>query len=252
MSPSFFKRWSFGCVRLARQTMCQHDALPPPGRIDFGELRQTQVLGRDVGSVNRESVSDYYIEAFLRREARVVKGRVLKIGRDRYNSVLAGRDITATSLGFTDDAELIHRLADVEDNTYDTLLLIQVLQLVYDLHAVVRHVHRILAPGGILLATVPGTCYAAGGVNEIKPYWGFTNLSLQKLIESVFPERGINIETFGNVLVAMVHLHRLGFGELTQKDLNHRDKHYPLLLTLKAHKVSAYSKQHINSAPRLS
>ena len=177
--------------------------------------------------------------SFVRRHARALHGRVLEIGNDHYTSVVAGRDLTVTSLALTDDTELIHWLADVEDGTYDTLLLVQVLELVYDLHAVVRHIHRILAPGGILLATVPGTCYAADRINGIKPYWGFTNLSLRKLIESVFPARGITIETFGNVLVAVAHLHRLGFTELTPRELNLRDNHYPLLLTLKAQKAPA-------------
>jgi SAM-dependent methyltransferase len=214
-------------------------ASPPLGQIDFGDLRQLQSLGQDTRD-SAQPVDRYYIQQFVRRHARALHGRVLKIGNDQYTSVFAGRDITLTSLAFTDDTDLIHRLTDVEDNSYDTLLLVQVLQLVYDLHAVVKHAHRILAPRGLLLATVPGTCYATDRINEIEPYWGFTNVSLRKLIESVFPARGITTETFGNVLVAMVHLHRLGIAELTQKELNLRDNHYPLLLTLKAQKAPTY------------
>jgi SAM-dependent methyltransferase len=232
-------RWISWQMHLARRTRRYQDHPPAIGQIDFGELRQTQVLGRDSDSADSQAVESYYNERFLRREARILKGRALEIGKDHYTSVVAERKLTITSLAFTDDTELIHRLADVKDNAYDVLLLVQVLQLVYDLHALVRHIHRILVPGGILLATVPGTCYADGRVNEMKPYWGFTNFSLRKLIETVFPPRRINIENFGNVLVAMVHLYRLGFAELTQKELNLRDNHYPLLLTLKAQKASA-------------
>ena len=210
------------------------------GQIDFGELRQIQPLRRDADGASGQAMDRYYIEQFLRREAGVLKGRVLKIGYDPYGSVFAESNLAITSLAFTDDTELIHRLVDVKDNTYDVLLLVQVLHSIYDLHAVVRHIHRILAPEGILLATVPGTCYAAGAVNQIKPYWGFTNFSLRKLIESVFPARRINTDVFGNVLVATAHLYGLGVGELTPKELNFRDNHYPLLLTLKAQKAPAY------------
>jgi SAM-dependent methyltransferase len=233
-------RWISWQMHLASRTKRHQDYPPAIGQIDFGELRQTQVLGRDTDSADSQAVENYYIAQFLRREARVLKGRALEIGKDHYTSVVAGRDLTITSLAFTDDTELIHRVADMKDNAYDVLLLVQVLQLIYDLHAVVRHIHRILVPGGILLATVPGTCYAAGGrVNEMKPYWGFTNVSLRKLIESVFPARRINTDVFGNVLVATAHLYGLGVGELTPKELNFRDNHYPLLLTLKAQKASA-------------
>jgi SAM-dependent methyltransferase len=218
--------------RVGRQTS------PPLDQIDFGDLWQLQPLGQETRN-SAQPVDRYYIEQFVRRHTRALHGRVLEIGNDHYTSVV-GCDLTVTSLALTDDTELIHWLADVEDGNYDTLLLVQVLQLVYDLHAVVRHIHRILAPGGLLLATVPGTCYAADRINGIKPYWGFTNLSLRKLIESIFPARGITIETLGNVLVGMVHLHRLGFTELTHKELNLRDNHYPLLLTLKAQKTPAY------------
>jgi len=219
----------------------RHQYRPPAiGQIDFGELRQIQPLRRDTDGASGQAIDRYYIEQFLRREAHVLKGRVLTIGYDPYDSVFAESNLAITSLAFTDDTELIDRLADVKDNTYDVLLLVQVLHSIYDLHAAVRHLHRILAPEGILLATVPGTCYAAGAINQIKPYWGFTNFSLRKLIETVFPPRRINIENFGNALVTMVHLHRLGFAELTQKELNLRDKHFPLLLTLKAQKASAY------------
>jgi SAM-dependent methyltransferase len=220
-------------------------ASSPLGQIDFGDLWQLQPLGQETRN-SAQPVERYYIEQFVRRHTRALHGRVLEIRNDHYTSVVAGRDLTVTSLALTDDTELIHWLADVEDGNYDTLLLVQVLQLVYDLHAVVRHIHRILAPGGILLATVPGTCYAADRINEIEPYWGFTNLSLRKLIESIFPARGITIETLGNVLVAMVHLHRLGFAELTPIELNLRDNHYPLLLTLKAQKAPGLTNRHLD------
>jgi SAM-dependent methyltransferase len=235
-SSCLLQRWMFRRLLLVHRAGRQ--ASPPLGQIDIGDLWQLQPLGRETRD-SAQPVDRHYIEQFVRRQARALHGRVLQIGSD-HTSALSGRDITLTSLALTDDTELIHRLTDVEDNSYDTLLLVQVLQLVYDLHAVVRHIYRILAPGGILLATVPGTCYAADRINEVKPYWGFTSLSLRKLIESIFPARGITIETLGNVLVAMVHLHRLGFTELTQKELNLRDNHYPLLLTLKARKEPAY------------
>jgi SAM-dependent methyltransferase len=180
-------------------------------------------------------VDRYYIEQFFRREAHSLKGQVLAIGHEpTAAAALDGQ--TVTSLPFTDDAELFHHLASVQEHTCGALILCHVLHQVYELDAIVRHVYRVLTPGGILLATVPGTCYAAQHQAEPVPYWRFTRVSLRKLIEENFPARRIAIETWGNVVVALAHLHRIGIRQLTQRELAYRDEHYPLILTLTAEK----------------
>jgi hypothetical protein len=83
---------------------------------------------------------------------------------------------------------------------------------------------------------VPGTCYAARRATEPLSYWRLTSVSLQKLVEEKFSSRRTKIEMWGNVIVAMAHLHRVEIQQLTQQELDYRDEHYPLILTLTAEK----------------
>jgi SAM-dependent methyltransferase len=231
---SFLQRWPSWHTSLARRL--RRRSFPPPlGQIDFGDLRQSEPLGRETDQDAGHPVDRYYIEQFFHREAHSLKGQVLAIGHDHSAAVVIGGK-TVTLLPFTDDAELLQHLATVQEHTYGTLILWHVLHHIYELDTVVRHIHRVLTPGGILLATVPGTCYAAQHPAEPIPYWRFTRVSLQKLIEENFPARRIDIETWGNVVVALAHLHRIGIQQLTQSELAYRDEHYPLILTLTAEK----------------
>jgi SAM-dependent methyltransferase len=235
------RAWLSGYLHGARQTMVwQSNSPPPPGRIDFGELRQSQPIRREVAHSDGQALDQYYIEQFLRREVRILKGNVLEIANDYSASEIAGsRMATVTSLSFTEDTPLLRELAALQDNTYDTVVMPHVLQFTYDLHAVITHAHRILVPGGVYLATMPGTCYVTKRANERTSYWGFTNLSVRTLLQSTFPAQSLKIESFGNVFVAIAHMQHAAARELTHEELNHRDKHYPFVLTLRAGKVGA-------------
>ena len=46
-------------------------------------------------------------------------------------------------------------------DTFDCVLVTQVLPFIFDVRAAFRTAHRILAPGGVLLATTPGICRIA-------------------------------------------------------------------------------------------
>ena len=232
---SFRQRWTYWHTYLARR-MGRRDFHLPPGQIDFGDLRQVKPLGPKTVGDNDQLVERYYVEQFFRREARDVKGHVLAVGYDLSTALTEGHVETATALSFTDDIELLKCLTVAEDNKYDTLILERVLHLVYDIDTVMHHAHRVLTAGGVLLATVPGTCYAARRATEPLSYWRLTSVSLQKLVEEKFPSRRTKIEMWGNVIVAMAHLHRVEIQQLTQQELDYRDEHYPLILTLTAEK----------------
>lgn len=232
---SFRQRWTSWHTYLARR-MGRRDFPLPPGQIDFGDLRQVEPLGPKTMGDNDQLVERYYIEQFFRREAPNVNGHVLHIGHEHYTPATESHVKMVTALPFIDDAELLKYLAITEDNKYDTLILERVLQLVYDIDTVMHHAHRVLTAGGVLLATVPGTCYAARRATESLSYWKLTSVSLQKLVEETFPSRRTKIEMWGNVIVAMAHLHRVEIQQLTQQELDYRDEHYPLILTLTAEK----------------
>ena len=65
-------------------------------------------------------------------------------------------------------------------------------------------------------------------------FWSFTSLSALRLFEEVFPESNVAVEAYGNVLTATAFLHGLVTQELKQKELDHRDPDYELVITVRA------------------
>ena len=233
--------WLSKCLHRTRQTMWRRNSPPPPGQINFGELRQPPLFQCDVNYSQGQGLDQYYIEQFLRREARLMKRRVLEIGSDCMPEFGGSRTATTTSIPFAQETQLLSDLAALKDNTYDAVVMVQVLQFIFDLHAVLRYAYRVLIPGGILLAAMPGTCYVPNHADGRRPYWGFTGLSVRTLLGSTFPARSINIQSFGNVFVATAHVQHLAAQDLTRTELNHRDEHYPFVVTFKAEKLEQNS-----------
>src|SRR5207342_2788685 len=98
---------------------------------------------------------------------------------------------------------------------FDCVIATQVFQYIYDLEAAFRTVHRILAPGGVLLATVPG-------ISRILPienarwgdWWRFTSKSATRLAEDAFGSGNVTVTPFGNVLSAAAFLYGLAAEDL--------------------------------------
>jgi hypothetical protein len=62
---------------------------------------------------------------------------------------------------------------------------------------------------------------------------------MRRLFAERFGEDGVEVETFGNVLVAAAFLYGMGREELTRSELNHHDADYEMLITLRARKAGA-------------
>jgi SAM-dependent methyltransferase len=195
-------------------------------------------LGRDRGL----PIDRVYIERFLAANADDIRGRVLEIDNDRYTRKYGGGRVTKADVlhvnASNPRATIVADLtcADhIASNLFDCIVLTQTLPFIYDVHAVVRTLHRILKPGGVLLAT-------AGGITQISRrdmerwghYWNFTTLSMRSLFEEVFPATGLSVDSAGNVLAATAFLHGLAADELRPDELDYRDADYELLITVRA------------------
>jgi ubiquinone/menaquinone biosynthesis C-methylase UbiE len=89
------------------------------------------------------------------------------------------------------------------------VVLTQTLQLIYDVPRALATVHRVLRPGGVLLATVPG-------ISNIDPdewgstwYWSFTDRAVTRLAGEAFPAGQVAVTGYGNVKAAVAFLHGL-------------------------------------------
>jgi hypothetical protein len=135
-----------------------------------------------------------------------------------------------------DDSTQKH-VDEIPSGSVDCILLIQALHFVYELEAMVQAPHRILKPGGILLATVSGIGHIQQK-QETRPsrcrYWAFTVPSARRLLTGLFPTDSIQVQSKGNVLAAIASLQRLEVSVLQRKELDYTDPKYPLLITIRA------------------
>jgi len=216
------------------------DGSPKVGKINFGDFGRLKPISPDWGFQRGGPVDRYYIENFLRKNSSLIKGRALEVKDDDYLRKFGSQVTKYEILDVDKDnpkATIIADLAsadNVPSNAYDCIVLTQVLQLIYDLRSTIKHLHRSLKPGGVLLITVPGITHF---IHEIyHPYWcwAFTEKSVRMLLEEEFEKENITIETHGNVLTAASFLHGVGAGELTKEQYDHVDRDYQLVITAKA------------------
>jgi ubiquinone/menaquinone biosynthesis C-methylase UbiE len=100
--------------------------------------------------------------------------------------------------------------------------LTQTLHLLYEVRSAIRTIHRILKPGGVLLATFPGISQSSCETFSEHYYWALTKRSARRLFEEAFPAENLEIEAHGNVLAAISFLHGLAAEELNKGELDRR------------------------------
>jgi glycosyltransferase involved in cell wall biosynthesis len=232
-------------VRRVRQSVGSSDSVPSVGHVRFGDLRRLTPISRVFGFDRGTPVDRYYIEAFLGRHAADVRGRTLEIGDDTYTRRFGGErveqaDVLHAHAG-NPSATFVGDLAGANDlppNAFDCIVLTQTLHLIYDLDAAVATLYRILKPGGVLLATVPGISQIEDGEWGDTWYWSLTVRSARRLFGERFAEGTLAVEAHGNVLAAVAFLHGVAAEELTRTELDACDPLYPMLITVRAQKAS--------------
>jgi hypothetical protein len=78
----------------------------------------------------------------------------------------------------------------------------QTLHLIY----AVATLHRILRPGGVVLATFPGISQVSGGEWSRTWSWGFDSRLAHRLFANCFGEHNVTVEAHGNSLTAVAFL----------------------------------------------
>ncbi len=216
------------------------------GRVDWGDLRRLNPLCREFGFSRGQPIDRYYIENFLASHTHDIRGRVMEVGDDGYTRQWGGdrvttRDILHVKAG-NPQATIIGSLTDldhVEDNRFDCIILTQTLQFIFDVKAAIKTIHRLLKPGGVLLATVPGISQISIDEWGESWYWSFTKNSIQPLFREWFDETHLVIDSYGNVMASTAFLNGLAAEELSADELNYDDAQYQLLITIRAVKNHA-------------
>lgn len=214
---------------------------PAVGRVGFGDLRRLHPISRRWGYDRGNPIDRYYIERFLDRHRRLIAGRVLEVGDDRYTRQFGGTSVQHSDvLHVSDGSPSATIVADltcadhIPSNTFDCVILCQTLQLIYEPAAALRTIARILKPGGVTLATFPGISQTSDATWRECWYWSFTSAAARRLFGAVFGAANIEVQAHGNVLAAIGFLHGLAAQELSPNELSHHDPDYETLITVMA------------------
>jgi SAM-dependent methyltransferase len=215
---------------------------PPVGSVRFGDLRRLKPISRVFGFDRGLCIDRYYIENFLAKHAEDIRGHVLEIGDDTYTRRFGGDRVARSDVLHVQEgnpkATIVADLTcadSIPSDTFDCIIFTQTLQFIYDVRAAIRHLHRILKPGGVLLATFPGISQISRyDMDRWGDYWRFTTLSARMLFEEVFPSGNVTVRAYGNVLAAVAFLHGLSAEELRREELDYHDPDYELIITLRA------------------
>ena len=210
-------------------------------RWDWGELRRLRPVSREFGYDRGLPVDRYYIERFLETHRQDVAGRTLEIGDDEYTRRYGGGRVTRRDVlhvhARNPAATIVGDLIDapqIADGIFDCIVLTQTLHLIYDVDRAVATLHRILRPGGVVLATFPGISQLSGDEWSRTWSWGLGSRLSRRLFASRFGERNVTVEAHGNSLAAAAFLHGLATVELTPAQLDADEAGCELLVTLRA------------------
>jgi SAM-dependent methyltransferase len=205
----------------------------------IGSLRRTTPISEHWGFDRGTPVDRYYIERFLEERSSDIRGRVLEVMdsryTDRFGSAVERSDVLDID---TDNANatIVADLAAAEaipSESFDCLILTQVLQYIYDVESAIREAHRLLRPEGVLLATVPAVSRIDRSAGVDGDFWRFTLASCSRLFGDVFGADNITAEAHGNVLAAIAFLAGLAREDLSDRELDERNDAFPVLVTVR-------------------
>ena len=220
---------------------------PRRGTIRFGDLHRLTPISPIFGIDRGLSVERYYIDRFLAAHRTDVRGHCLEIGDPAYTRKFGDDRVTRIDVLHVvpgnPHATLVADLACADhlpSDTFDCVILTQTLQMIYEIRSALRHLHRVLKPGGVVLATSHGISKIGRrrGRDPWGEYWHVTTQAAERLFADAFPGGRIDVGSCGNVLAAVCALHGIVAEELDPRDLDHRDPDFEVIVTVRAQKAT--------------
>jgi peptidoglycan/xylan/chitin deacetylase (PgdA/CDA1 family)/SAM-dependent methyltransferase len=213
--------------------------------IDWGSFDQPDPIARDWGYGRGGPVDRRYIRGFIARHSSDIHGRVLEVQEDDLTRTFGGSRVTCAEVLDVDGSNpRAHLIADLRsapqlaDNTYDCIVLTQTAHVIDDPDRVLGECHRLLKPGGVLLATFPSVSRVCLEYGPNGDFWRVTPAGARVLAERAFGSQ-VDIDTFGNVKTTIAFLHGLGEKELSGADYDVTDPYNPMLIGVRARKLPA-------------
>ena len=208
----------------------------PPGTVQWGSLRRTVPFSRAWGYDRGTPVDRVYIEAFVAEHAADIRGACLEVLNADYTDRFGGTRVSRRDILDIDPANTLATIvADLGETDslpaqrFDCVIFTQTLHLVPDMRAAVGNVWRSLAPGGVLLLTVPALGRHDTRKGSHHDRWRVTSTGLEWLL-SELPGVHATTCTYGNLLTCTAFLYGLAAEELSPEELQVTDAQFPLIV----------------------
>jgi peptidoglycan/xylan/chitin deacetylase (PgdA/CDA1 family) len=217
----------------------------PAGAASADQIaRRTSPLSLDWGYDRGGPLDRAYIEAFIERHAGDIRGVVLEVQEPGYTSRFGGEAVTRSDVVDLDETNTaativadLRAAAHLPPDTYDCIILTQTVHVIPQMGEVIAECHRLLRPGGVLLATMPSVSRVCLEYGRDGDFWRVTPAGARHLAASAFGE-AVEVTAFGNVLASSAFLYGLGRGEVDPGVLAETDAYNPTLVGVRAVKAA--------------
>lgn len=201
-------------------------------------------VSRSFGEDRGTPIDRYYIDKFLGEKRMLIKGTVLEIADSKYSRKF-GQNVSSFEVLHVDQTNpnttIIGDLTMPEglpENKINCFICTQTINFIYNYTDALRGAHRLLKPGGYLLATLAGPSQVSRyDMDRWGDYWRFTSLSAMKMMEAVFGKGNVEIDYYGNCLSAISLLRGIAAEEIAAQELDIKDADYELIITVVARKA---------------
>lgn len=209
-------------------------------RLYWHDLKSLDPVSRQFGLERGVPIDRYYIEKFLDENKSKIEGILLEVADSKYSKRFGNNVVSYEVLHIekSDRATLIGDLSKPEtlpENLADCFICTQVFNFIYEFKKAIEGSHKMLKPGGVLLATV-------GGISQISRFdadrwghfWSFYPQGIESTMKEVFGMENVKLSVYGNSLSAISFLKGLSTEDLTKNELDFIDIDYPITIALVA------------------
>jgi hypothetical protein len=202
----------------------------PVGSLDWGLFKRTNAICPDFGSNRGTPVDRYYLDQFIDSIKPDVTGHVLEIGghptnRDKFGFVNSDTYTVADLIDYGHP----HVCGDIQNvdlfppNSFDTIVLFNVLEHVAEPQRAVHNIYRWLKPNGKVFCMVPN---AQRVHHAPKDYWR----PMPDALDHIFSQfKETKVRTYGNVMTTVAALLGVAAEELSKEVLDHVHRRYPVI-----------------------
>ena len=218
------------------------EGTPETGHAKFGDFRRLEPFTRSFGYDRGKPIDRYYIEKFLKKNEGSIAGHVVEVGDDRYTEEFGGSKVIKSDVLDQDHPDSsptivadLTKADHIPANSFDCIIITQTLQFIYNINDAVKSLHRILRPGGVLLASMPSVSpICRYDMDRWGDYWRFTSAAATRLFGDIFGHENVEVNAYGNVFVSLAFLYGMAAEELTIEELDFQDRDYEALVTVRA------------------